>query len=253
MRDVIPVTTTRTFDAGPGPGGRIGLLVLGRDPVCELECAEVVGRGDVTLHVARVPDPPDFRAETLATLAGPIAASALSILAGDRLDVIAVACASAVLAIGPEVLEWTLRQHRPSVQVTDPGTAAVAVLRAVGARRLSLLLTTADPVVNQRTVARYEAAGFEIDRAITLSLADDKAMSTLSLQSIAEALAAADDPRSDAILVPCTALRTSLAVGRSRDRDDRPVLTGNRAMIVHAKCMALGAVLPQSLEQLVGR
>lgn len=253
MQDVMPVTTARTFDAGPGPGGRIGLLVLGRDPVCELECADVVGRDDVTLHVARVADPADFSAETLATLAGPIAASAVSILAGDRLDVIAVACASAVLAVGPEVLARKLKQHRPAVQVTDPGTAAIAVLRAAGARRLSLLLTTADPVVNQRTIAGYEAAGFEVTRALTLSLADDKAMSTLSLRSISEALAAAEDQSSDAIFVPCTALRTWLAVGRSRGPGDRPVLTGNRAMIVHAKCLASGAALPASLKQLFER
>ena len=253
MQDATPVATSRTFDAGPGAAGRIGLLVLGRDPVCELECADVVGKGDVTLHVARVADPVDFRADTLAKLAGPIAESACSILAGDRLEVIAVACASAVLTIGPEALARKLRQSRPSVQVTDPGTAAIAVLKAAGARRLSLLLTTADPVVNQRTIAKYEAAGFEVIRALTLSLADDKAMSTLSLQSITEALAAVEAPRSDATFVPCTALRTWLAIGRFRNPRDRPVVTGNRAMMVHAKCMASGAALPASLEELTVR
>ena len=253
MRDVVPVTTSRTFDAGPGSGGRIGLLVLGRDPVCELECADIVGKGDITLHVARVTDPADFRADTLAMLAGPIAAAASSILAGDRLDVIAVACASAVLAIGPEALARKLGLSRPSVRVTDPGTAAVAVLKAAGARRLSLLLTTADPVVNRRTVAKYEGAGFEITRALTLSLADDKAMSTLSLQSISEALAAAEDPASDTTFVPCTALRTWLAIDRGRSPRDRPVVTGNRAMMVHARSMVSGAALPASLERLVER
>ena len=248
MQTVAQVTLAKTFDAGPGSAGRIGLLVLGRDPVCELECADLVRGGDITLHVARIADPGDFRAETLAMLAEPICAAADSILAGDRLDVVAVACAAAVLAIGPEVLVQKLRRGRPSLHVTDPGTAAVAVLNAAGVRRLSLLFTTADPVVNERTIARYDAAGFEITRALTLGLPDDKSMSTLSLNTISEALVAAVHPRSEATLVPCTAMRTWLAIAQSASADAQPVLTGNHAMIVHAKSLALGTGLPACLK-----
>lgn len=251
MQTVLSVAGGNTFDAGPGSDGRIGLLVLGRDPVCELECADVVGPVDITLHVARIPDPADFRAGTLALLAKPIVATADSVLAGDRLDVLAVACASAVLAIGPMELTKMLRRTRPEVHVTDPGTAALAALKAAGVSRLSLLLTTSDPVVNQRTVMRFAEAGFEIVQAVTLSLADDKAMSTLSLESISRALAVAADPRSEVIFVPCTAMRTWQAIDASRRIGDCFVLTGNRAMIVHARCLASGSALPTSLEQLV--
>lgn len=247
MQTVAPVPFTKSFDAGPGSGGRIGLLVLGRDPVCEVECSALVSGGDVTLHVARIADPVDFRAETLAMLAEPICAAADSILADDRLDVVAVACASAVLAIGAEALAQKLKRARPSLEVTDPGTAAVAVLNAAGVRRLSLLLTTADPEVNERTISRYEAAGFEIARARTLCLADDKSMSTLSLHTISEALTAVAHPRSEAILAPCTAMRTWLTVAQSANAYNHPVLTGNRAMIMHARSLAAGIALPDFL------
>ncbi|MBZ9726310.1 hypothetical protein LB554_20420 [Mesorhizobium sp. CO1-1-11] len=252
MPSVLPVTTDKNFDAGPGARGRIGLLVLGRDPVCETECAHALTREDQTLHVARIADPRDFTRQSLADLAQPIAKVADTLLRDDRLDVIAVACAAAALAIGRDELSAMLKLGRPNLKVTDPGAAAIAVLRAAGVRRIGLLLTTADSAINQKTVAAYEAEGFEVARALTLSLADDRAMSTLSIGSIRQALAEADDPSADVLLVPCTAMRTWQALPKLHASLLRGrVLTGNQAMMTHAMCLADGTDLPNSLDQLM--
>lgn len=251
MPSVAPVITPKVFDVGPGPRGRIGLMVLGRDPVCETECSYALTSQDLTLHVARIPDPIDFTRESLAALAQPIADVASTVLRDDRLDVIAVACSAAAMAIGRDSLSAILRLGRPQLKVTDPGAAAIAVLKAAGVRRLSLLLTTSDPAINERTVSVYEAEGFEVIRALTLGLADDRAMSTLSLDSIQQSLAEVDDPSAEVVLVPCTAMRTWQAIPKSLNSElSGRVLTGNRAMMIHAMCLASDTALPRAREQL---
>ncbi|MHC1550194.1 hypothetical protein [Phyllobacterium sp. K27] len=226
-------------------------MVLGRDPVCETECSYALTSQELTLHVARIPDPIDFTRQSLAALAQPIADVASTVLRDDRLDVIAVACSAAAMAIGRDSLSTILRLGRPQLNVTDPGAAAIAVLKAAGVRRISLLLTTSDPAINQRTVAGYEAEGFEVIRALTLRLAHDRAMSTLSLVSIQQSLAEADDPSAEVVLVPCTAMRTWQAIPKSMNsRLSGRVLTGNRAMMIHAMSLASGTALPRTIEQL---
>jgi maleate isomerase len=229
-------------------------MVLGRDPVCETECNNALTSQELSLHVARIPDPIDFTREPLAALAQPIADVARTLLRDDRLDVIAVACSAAAMAIGRESLSNLLRLKRPELKVTDPGAAAIAVLKAAGVRRISLLLTTSDPAINERTVAVYEAEGIDVIRALTLGLADDRAMSTLGLDSIQQSLIEADDPSAEVILVPCTAMRTWQAIPKSMNsRLSGRVLTGNRAMMIHAMCLASDATLPRTLEQLTPR
>lgn len=235
MNPVQQVKTELAFDRGPGPIGRIGLVVLANDPVCEIECASYLTDPAISLHVTRVPSPADFSPPTLAQLEPQIVSAVATLLPADRMDCIALACASAASAIGRPRLGDLVEQLRPGVSFTDPGQAAVEVMRIAGIRRISLLLTPTEPETNALAVRAYAEAGFEVLKAATCGLGTDRLMSTASLGFIQNTIAEVDHPRADIILVPCTALRTWMAIRSLPKTLCARVMTGNQAMMQHAK------------------
>lgn len=239
MPDSVPVVPA-AFDEGPGRRGRIGLLVLGSDPVCEIECATYLEDG-WSLHVGRIPDPADFSPGSFAGLEPGIVSAAGSILPRDRVDCIAIACASAATVIGRERLKSRLQAQRPGIAVTDPAQAALAVLKGAAVRRIALLLTTADRDVNARTLATYRDSGLTVVSARTFAFDTDREMSTATPACIAGALLDVDHPEAEVILVPCTALRTWQAALQPACAGLRPkVLTGNRALMLDAAALVDG-------------
>jgi maleate isomerase len=214
-------------------------VVLANDPVCEIECGTYLAGSDISLHVTRVANPDDFSPEALVRLEPRILGAVGALLPDDRIDCIALACASAASAIGRPRLRQLIEERRPGVFLTDPGLAAIETMRAAGIRRISLLLTPTDPKTNAMAVQAYEEAGFEVLKALTCGLSTDRLMSTARLDFIRAALEEVDDPKAEAIFVPCTALRTWLAVESLPSELRTRLLTGNQALMSHAKAVVL--------------
>lgn len=240
-------TASKVFDLGPGLSGRVGLIVLADDPVAESEVAATLLNSGVSLSVTRMPTPMNYRHDTLKTLEPDVIAALGMLLPADRLSTVALACGALAGSLGRAHLQERISALRPGVTFTDPGLAALAVLRAQGARRISLLMTPEDEAINQAAAQAYVSQGFEIAWVGTLALRNDLEMSTLSIASICAALNEAASTDADTILVPCTAMRTWEAIPHLDATAGRKVLTGNRAMALHAQSLASGVALEKVL------
>ncbi|MBZ0261883.1 MAG: hypothetical protein K8F90_14945 [Hyphomicrobiales bacterium] len=229
---------TKIFDGGPGPEGRVGLIVLADDPVAESEIAACLAGTGISLSVGRMPTPVNYSHETLKTLEPSVLQAMSTLLPADRLSTVALCCSALAGSLGRAHLAERIASDRPGVTFSDPGQAAIEVMRARGSRKISLLLTPEDDGINQAAAKFYASQGFSISWVASLALKNDLEMSTLSIDSICDALTGAAAADADTILVPCTAMRTWEAAKRLDHATSSRILTGNRALALHAQSLA---------------
>lgn len=226
---------------GPASDGAIGLVCLSNDIAIEGEFRAFLPRSGVGIYAARMPK---TRASTLAslhTLDDRIAAAASRIVPDDRLDVIAVGCTSGAAAIGLSRVAEIVGAVRPGIPVTDPMSACMRALKALGAERLAVLTPYQD-AVNTVIARTLTAHGFRLATCAGFYCPDGAAMSRLAPEAL---LAAAERIAgdADALFIPCTALVVSPIIEALEAAVRRPVVTSNQALAWDA--MRLAGIAPE--------
>src|SRR5512134_3558327 len=94
---------------------------------------------DVAFYATRLANRNPTTLENLRAMAAGLGEAAAVILPGERLDAIAFACTSAVVALGADAVLGRLAARRPGVPCTTPMTAALAAFDRLGVRRIALL------------------------------------------------------------------------------------------------------------------
>jgi maleate isomerase len=207
---------------------RVGLIVLATDHTTEPDFRRMVASPRVGVYVARIPYANPTTPENLRKMQPELTAGAELILPGENLDAVCYSCTSASVVIGDAEIEDAIRQAKPGVSVVTPPLAAVSGLKALGARRISIL--TPYTVETSRPMASYFARhGFEIDRFTCLGFDDDREMARISPDAIAELAREATSGQSDALFVSCTALRAALAIPAIEEAIGRPAVSSNQA------------------------
>lgn len=207
---------------------RVGLVVLATDHTTEPDFRRIVASEQVGVYVARIPYANPTTPENLRRMQPALTVGAALILPGEELDAICYSCTSASVVIGDAEIEAALRAAKPGVPVVTPPLAGVAGLRALGARRISVL--TPYTVETSRPMASYFAGhGFAIDRFTCLGFDDDREMARIAPATLVELARAAMAPQSDALFVSCTALRAALAITAMEAALGRPVVSSNQA------------------------
>lgn len=207
---------------------RVGLVVLATDHTTEPDFRRIVASEQVGVYVARIPYANPTTPENLRRMQPALTGGAALILPGEELDAICYSCTSASVVIGDAEIEAALRAAKPGVPVVTPPLAGVAGLRALGARRISVL--TPYTVETSRPMASYFAGhGFAIDRFTCLGFDDDREMARIAPATLVELARAAMAPQSDALFVSCTALRAALAITAMEAALGRPVVSSNQA------------------------
>src|SRR5471032_822874 len=141
----------------------IGLVVLATDQTIEHEWRQMLRLDGVAFYESRIYNAPTITPETLAEMAGGIAAAAALIKPGIPLDAIAYGCTSGAMVIGEERVFALLRETWPEKPCTTPITAALVGLRTLGARRIALLTPYIDEI-NQTMRGYIEMRGITVDR-----------------------------------------------------------------------------------------
>lgn len=218
-----------TFDANTA-ALRLGLVALATDLTSERDFARICTPRDIAVHATRVAYENPTTVENLRAMQPRLAEAAALILPGVRLDAIAYSCTAASVLIGDAAVQQAVAEARPDVPCVTPIGAAVAGLRQLGARRVSIL-TPYTEAVTRPVCDLFAASGFEVVSAACFGLEDDRQMARLSPQSLVEAASEACDPKAEALFVSCTALRACEAVEAMEARTGRPVVTANQAMI----------------------
>jgi maleate isomerase len=223
-------TIASTPDQGPAPAAAIGLITLSNDVVIEQELRTFLsGVAGAAVYASRVPLLLTLSPQALRDMEAHIPQATSLIVPDDRLDVMAFGCTSGSMAIGPERVAAAVHRSRPGIPVTDPVSAALKGLKALGARRIALLTPYPDAV--NTIVADYvEAQGFEIAARASFKQPNDPGIARVSPEAIYRAGVALGQRAVEALFVSCTALRCSPAIERIEQAIGKPVVTSNQAL-----------------------
>lgn len=207
---------------------RIGLIVLATDHTTEADFRRMVALDRVGVYVTRIPYANPTTPENLRRMQPSLTEAARLILPDEKLDAICYSCTSASVVIGDAEIEAAIRIAKPGAAVVTPPAAAMSGLRALGARRISVL--TPYTVETSRPMAAYFAGrGFDIASFTCLGFDDDREMARIAPAAIVAAAREAIAPEAEALFISCTALRAASVVAEIEQAIGRPVVTSNQA------------------------
>ena len=220
-------TTALVFDDRPIPK-RIGLVVLATDHTTEPDFRRLVASDTIAVYTARIAHANPTTPDNLRRMRPHLKKSAGLILPDEPLDAICYSCTSASVVIGDDVVEAAIRAAKPGVPVVTPPLAVVRALKALGARRISIL--TPYTVETSAPFAGYFADhGFEVASFRCFGLEDDRVVARVSLVSLVAGAIEATAPDADALFISCTALRAAGVAPEIERAIGRPVVTSNLA------------------------
>lgn len=215
------------LDAEPAPH-RIGLIALATDMTTEMDYARALAPRGIAVHTTRIPFANPVTPETLAAMGPDLTAAAALILPGETLDAVVYSCTSASVVIGDVAVREAIAAGKPGAEPITPISAGFAALRALGARRITLV--TPYTAETTRPMAEcFAAGGFDLAGVTSLGLTDDRAMARISQDSIVEAARAAVAPGSEALFFACTAVRAAGVIDRIEAAIGIPAVSANHA------------------------
>ncbi|MBP2448962.1 ectoine utilization protein EutA [Rhizobium leguminosarum] len=207
---------------------RIGLIILATDHTTEVDFQRMVASDRIGVYVSRIHYANPVTPENLLKMQPSLTAGAALILPDEVLDAVMYSCTSASVVIGDRNIEAAIHASKPGAPVVTPTAAAVKGLKALGARRISVL--TPYTIDTSRPMADYFAAlDFTIDRFTSLGLTDDREMARIAPDEIAAFARQALAPQSDALFISCTAVRAAEVAARIEAETGKPVVTSNLA------------------------
>ncbi len=191
----------------------------------------------VGAYFCRATMPREISTESLAQLRGSLADTAARILPDDKLDVIVFACTSGTVAVGEEIACAELQKGAPGARATTLAGAVRKALKAIGAERI-VLGSPYIPELNDNVVRYLESAGFSVIAAHGMGLRYDTDMIRVSPDYLVDYAQAIDDPRADAVLLSCGALRSIDVIDRIEQKLGKPAICSNQAMLWDSLRMA---------------
>ena len=202
----------------------VGLIVLEADHTLEREART----RSFDVYVTRIPMDVRVTPHTLARMEAHLTSTAAQL---PPVDVLAYACTSGAMLIGPVRVAERLRAAHPRARFTDPFTALLAALAHRGATRVALLT----PYTLEVTTRLVEALAEHVTvTAVTyLGESDDTIVARISAASLATAVRdlVARDPDAQAVAISCTNLRTADLIPALETEIGRPVVSSNQALL----------------------
>ena len=207
---------------------RVGLIILATDHTTEPDFRRMVASDRIGVYVARIAYANPTTPENLRKMQPALSEGARLILPDEALDAICYSCTSASVVIGDAEVEAAIHRGKPGAPVVTPTTASVRGLRALGAKRISVL--TPYTVETSRPMAAYfSAAGFDIASFTCLGFDDDREMARIQPEALVELAREATSDDAEALFISCTALRAAIAVPEVEKAIGRPVVSSNLA------------------------
>ncbi len=217
----------------PGARGRIGVIQPAPGVMLEHEWPRWLPP-EILFPMGRVrfTDGSAAGYDRIAAAAPDVAQDLVSAGAG----LIAFACTIGSLYAGIEgetklIASLEATSGRPAISL---GATCAKALRKVGARRLAIM-TPYTPETNDWVAAYVEACGFQVEAFITTPVDIVRIGNLQPAEIAALAIAAmARYPVADALWIPCTAIQTMAAIATIEAATERPVVSGNQALMWHA-------------------
>jgi maleate isomerase len=230
-----------------GARGKLGLITLATDTSVLPEYAALMPDG-VAVYPAPITLPrgevtPAALAEMLATDELEEAAKKL---AWAEVGAIVFACTSGSFVHG---VGWDREliariENACGIPATTTTTAVLAALRAIGAKRLSVI-TPYIAELNEIEQRFFEASGFEVPSIVGKGCRTDAEIGRLGPDDALKMASVADCPGADTIFVSCTNFHVLSAVAKMEVRTNKNVVTSNQAGIwAGLRMMDLSDLIP---------
>ncbi len=207
---------------------RIGLLVLSTDLTYERDFQRICSPDRVGLYVNRVLFENPTTPENLRRMLPRIRDAAKLVADGSDVDAMCFGCTSATVVIGDQPIEDAIHEAKPGVPVVTPSAAGAVGLKAIGAKRISIL-TPYTIEVSTPFADYFRSHGFEVLNLECLGLLDDREIARVSRKTILDAAKMAAAPEADAIFLSCTALRAVECIEEVEKFVGKPAVSSNQA------------------------
>ena len=217
------------FDDGRNSRGKIGFVLIPNEQTIEDDIIKHIPPG-VGAYFSRAIMPREISTESLAQLRGSLASTAARILPDDKLDVIVFACTSGTVAVGEEVSCTELVKGAPGAKATTLAGAVRKALQVIGAKKI-VLGSPYTTELNDHVVRYLEAAGISVLFAHGMGLNYDTDMIRVSPDYLVDYALAIDDPKADAVLLSCGALRSIDVIDKIEQKLGKPAICSNQAML----------------------
>ncbi|MET4127218.1 Asp/Glu racemase [Roseovarius sp. MBR-6] len=222
---------TFALDDGPGEGLQLGLIVLSTDTGLEWEARTVfAGRPAHVLHT-RIPARDHVTPEDLGQMAPELTRTAALLPQGLR--AVGYGCTSGATVIGPTEVAARVSKAHPGTPVTDPLSAVIAALGALGVRRIGMV----SPYVAQVTApmeAALAAAGIEVVAAKSFGESEDRIVGRIPEAATLAAIGEVGrETGVEAVFASCTNLRSMGVIDEGEAMLGRPVISSNQALFWH--------------------
>jgi maleate isomerase len=228
-------------DEGAGGGCRLGLIVLSTDETLEFEARQVLAGRAVNLLHARIPAQAHVTPDDLALMAGEMSGTAARL--PDGLRAVAYACTSGATVIGPARVQDLVQKAHPDVPVTNPMSAVIAGLGALGVKRIALV-TPYVAEVTAPMIAYLADHYIEVVSEVSFGQSNDWTVARIAESSTRAAMLEAGRAEGvEAVFASCTNLRTFGVIGAVEAELGVPVVSSNQALLWHL--LSLGGIAAQ--------
>lgn len=219
--------------AGPiGTRGTLGLIVLQSDETVDQDMRRLFADPNVAFYTSRIPSGADVTPETLAAMEADLP-RATSLLPPAGFDAIGYACTSGATRIGAARVAELVAGNATTKAVTDPLTAAIAALNALGVRAFAFVSPYVASVAGPIRAA-FEAQGLAVPEVLSFGVRTEALVARIDPASILEAgLAAGRSEHVEAVFLSCTNLRTLDIIDDLEARLGKPVLSSNQVLAWH--------------------
>jgi maleate isomerase len=242
-----------SLDGPIGARGTLGLIVLQVDETIEADFRRLFPARDVALHVSRIPSGADLTPETIATMEAALPQAAGLLPPAARFDALGYACTSGTALIGAARVAELVQGAASARAVTDPLSAALEALRALGAGRIGIVSPYV-PAVAGPIRAGFEEGGLDVAETLSFGEQVEARVARISPGSIREAVrAVARAGGVEAVFVSCTNLRTLDIIPGLEAELSLPVLSSNQVLAWHMARLAGAPVAGDAPGLLFGR
>lgn len=221
------------FDiVGPiGSKATLGLVVLQADETLEQDFRRLFPDRGVAIYTSRIPSGEELTSDSIAAMEAELPRGARLLPRSARFGAVGYGCTSGTTLIGAEAVARMLRQGVQTPVVTDPLTAALAALDALGLRRLGLVTPYVHNIAAPVRDA-FSAAGYAIGETLTFGEEVEARVARIAPQSI-KAAARAAAKAVDAVFLSCTNLRTLDIIDELEAELGIAVLSSNQVLAWH--------------------
>ena len=215
------------YNLSDDPRPRLGLIALQVDETLEDDFRRLIPRGDARLHVTRIPSGARLNADSIGQMAHDLPAAAALLPPAVTFDAVGYACTSGTTLIGAARVADLVSGACTTRAVTDPLTATLRAIRALGLQRIGILSPYVAPVADAMRAA-FVDAGVAVPDGVSFGEEIEANVARIEPASTADAARAlAARTALDGVFLSCTNLRTLDLIAPLESELGVPVLSSN--------------------------